>query len=306
MIQPMLSIIRLPDVIQASLNLAAGNLLRAPGETSVDFAGPRDEGALVPPDSVSWRIFKNPIALFIGGVASVILELAEPSVRAGVWGHSTFRTEPLRRLRRTGLAAMITVYGARSVAEPMIAGIARMHAKVAGTTQDGIAYAANDAGLLTWVHSTASYGFVSAYDRYVRPLGVAAVDAFYTEGAPVSRLYGALNAPESAAQTQRLFDHTHDSLTPSPIIFQFLQIMRDTPAFPGRLQYIQSTLVRAAVDLLPAPIRQRLGLTGGGLRPGERLMVKLAGSLADRIVLAESPAVQSCIRLGLAPSYLYT
>jgi hypothetical protein len=90
------------------------------------------EEALLPPDSVSWRIFKNPIALFIGGMAAVILELAEPSVRAGVWEHSSFRKDPVGRLQRTGLAAIVTVYGARSIAEPMIAEVVRMHAKVAG------------------------------------------------------------------------------------------------------------------------------------------------------------------------------
>ena len=65
------------------------------------------------PDSVSWRVFKNPISLFIGGVAAVIMELAGPRVRTGVWEHTTFRVDPIRRLRRTGLAAMVTIYGAR-------------------------------------------------------------------------------------------------------------------------------------------------------------------------------------------------
>jgi uncharacterized protein (DUF2236 family) len=49
-----------------------------------------------------------------------IMELAEPRVPAGVWEHTTFRSDPLRRLRRTGLAGMVTVHGARSLADPMI------------------------------------------------------------------------------------------------------------------------------------------------------------------------------------------
>jgi uncharacterized protein (DUF2236 family) len=65
---------------------------------------------------VSWRVFKNPLSLFIGGVSAVIMELAEPRVRTGIWEHTTFRVDPIRRLRRTGLAAMVTVYGARSTA----------------------------------------------------------------------------------------------------------------------------------------------------------------------------------------------
>jgi hypothetical protein len=34
-------------------------------------------------------------------------------------------------------------------------------------------------------------------------------------------------------------------------------------------------------------------------------MVKLAGAWSDRIVLAKSPAVQACVRLGLPATYLY-
>src|SRR2546423_15667205 len=88
------------------------------------------EAALLSPESVSWRVFKNPLSLFIGGVTAVIMELAEPRVRAGLWEHTTFRLDPIRRLGRTGLAAMVTVYGARSTAEPMIARIRRIHEMV--------------------------------------------------------------------------------------------------------------------------------------------------------------------------------
>jgi uncharacterized protein (DUF2236 family) len=85
------------------------------------FLHPVGEAALVSPDSVAWRVFKNPLSLFIDGVAAVIMELAEPRVRSGMWEHTTFRVDPVRRLRRTGLAAGVTVYGARSKAEAMIA-----------------------------------------------------------------------------------------------------------------------------------------------------------------------------------------
>jgi len=93
-------------------------------------------------------VFKNPLSLFIGGVAAVIMELAEPRVRTGVWEHTTFRVHPVRRLRRTGLAAMITVYAARSKAEATIARVRRMHDRIAGLTPTGKAYHANDPELL--------------------------------------------------------------------------------------------------------------------------------------------------------------
>src|SRR6202453_5211445 len=143
--------------MQNRLEVGTRALLNPKNGPSIDFTRPLGEGALFPPDSLSWRIFKNPIALLIGGIAAVILELAEPAVRTGVWEHSSFRQDPMGRLQRTGLAALVTVYGARSIAEPMIARVSRMHAKVTGETSAGEAYAANDARLLTWVHTTAAF-----------------------------------------------------------------------------------------------------------------------------------------------------
>ena len=131
-------------------------------------------------------MFKNPLSLFIGGVTAVIMELAEPRVRTGVWEHTTFRVNPIRRLRRTGLAAMVTIYGARSAAEAMIARVRRMHDTVAGTTPSGEAYCANDAELLNWVQGTAAYGFLQAYHAYVRPLSLSERDRYYAEGIPAA------------------------------------------------------------------------------------------------------------------------
>ena len=104
----------LPWPLQSGLEAATRALFDLDDQSSADFLHPVGEAALVSPDSVSWRVFKNPISLFIGGVAAVIMELAEPRVRTGVWEHTTFRVDPIRRLRRTGLAAMVTIYGARS------------------------------------------------------------------------------------------------------------------------------------------------------------------------------------------------
>jgi len=302
----MLPIIRLPRSVQFSLESASRELLQPPGERRIDFSRPLGEPALVSADSISWRIFKNPIALLVGGIAAVILELAEPAVRTGVWRHSSFRNDPMGRLRRTGMAAMVTVYGARSIAEPMIEGVVRMHSRIKGETPAGEAFSANDAPLLTWVHATAIYGFGNAYSRYVAPLTQLKFDALYLEGVPASRLYGAVDAPRSEAELRALFDSMRGRLEASAIVFDFLRIMRGAPALPAPLRWLQPVLVRAAVDLVPGWIRDRLGLTAEhGLRAPEKILVKLAGALAERIDLPDSPAVQSCSRLGLPKAHLY-
>ncbi len=302
----MISTLRPPNALQRYLNGFVDTFLKGQGDHQHNFAQPMWEEALVPAQSVSWRILKNPVSLFIGGTAAVILELAEPAVRAGVWEHSSFRKDPLRRLRRTGLAAMISVYAARSVAEPMIARVVGMHASVHGTTPAGLNYSASDPRLLTWVHATASFGFAQAYSRFVDPLSAGDFDDFYREGAPVAGLYGAHDAPQSAADMRALFDATYPRLVPSPIIFEFLRIMHDTPAFPRPLRWLQPMLLRAAVEIIPQRLRECLGLSEHyGLRRTERWATRWAGASADRIVLPASPAVQSCLRLGLPMTHLY-
>ena len=298
--------IRLPPYLQRRLESAANIAFTSHNWRASQFTRPLGEPALLSANSVSWRIFKNPIALLIGGVAAVILELAEPAVRTGVWEHSSFSKDPIGRLRRTGSAAMVTVYGARSISEPMIAGVVRMHANVTGRTPAGRAYSANDERLLSWVQATATFGIAEAYSRYVSRLSTAELDAVYCEGASASRLYGALGAPTSHVELRSLFDSMRSQLEPSPVVFEFLKIMRETPMFPGPLRWMQPILVRAAVEIIPDWVRRCLGLTEFyGLFSLDESAVRLLGSLSNCIVLAESPAALSCRRLGLSVSHLY-
>jgi uncharacterized protein (DUF2236 family) len=301
-----MSAIQLPGALQRRLNTTLQAYMYGQTSRENEFNLPLGEEALVPARSVSWRVFKNPVALFVGGTAAVILELAEPSVRAGVWEYSSFRKNPLGRLQRTGLAAMISVYGARSIAEPMIARVVRMHAAVQGKTPTGASYSANDPRLLTWVHATAAFGFGEAYNRYVSPLGESDVNRFYVEGSLVSQLYGTIDPPRSVDEMRTLFESAGAEFATSPIISEFLRIMCETIAFPRPLRWLQPLLVRAAVQLVPSWIRHRLGLSEGfDLRGHERWLVQLMGACSDRVVLPANPAVQSCLRLGLAKSYLY-
>ncbi len=67
----------LPWPVRSGLEAATRPLFDLGDQFSADFLRPAGEAALVSPDSVSWRVFKNPLSLFIGAVAAVILELAE-------------------------------------------------------------------------------------------------------------------------------------------------------------------------------------------------------------------------------------
>jgi len=282
------------------------DLIQPDDAPRLDFGAPVGEPALAAPDSVSWRVFKNPVALFVGGVAAVVLELAEPRVRTGVWEHSSFRRDPLPRLKRTGLAAMVTVYGPRSAAEAMIAGVRRMHDRVAGATPAGAAYRANDVDLLDWVQATASFGFLEAYHAYVAPLDAADRDRFYAEAAPAAALYGASGAPSSVAQWEAQLADRLPTLERSDIVFEFLDLMGRTALLPVPTRSLQRGLVRAAVAITPPEVRAVLGLgRAWGLGPVEGRLARWAGRAADRLVIAGTPAVEACRRMGLPGDYLY-
>lgn len=290
--------------LKRRLEDAAQAYIRPEGAPAFDFAAPPGEPALAAPDSISWQVFKNPVALFIGGITAVLLELAEPRVRSGVWDHTSFKTDPLPRLRRTGMAAMVTVYGARSRAERMIAGVGRMHERVAGVTSDGTPYRALDPELMDWVQATASFGFMEAYHAFVRPLDKAERDAFYAEAVPAARLYGAPGAPMSEAARKALFEAMRPKLERSDIVFEFLDIMRRTPALPGPLRPLQAMMIRAAVDILPQWARDLLGLRSE-LKGWERWLLAKAGAAADRMAIASAPPAQASVRMGLPADYLY-
>lgn len=274
------------------------DLLRPPPGMAFDFSQPAGEPALAPHDGVSWRVFANPISLFIGGVAAVLLELAEPSVRSGVWDHSSFERDPGMRLRRTGFAAMMTVYGPRAATEQLIARVVRMHGHVEGSTPDGIAYHANDPRLLDWVQATAVFGFTEAYHRYVRPLSAAEKDAAFAEAQAAARLYGATGTPRAWAEWETMLAATAPGLEGSHILADFLRIMAEAPIVPGPMRPLQRLLVRAAVEMTPEPVRSLPQLRGRGLRFGEAAPIRMLARMAVRLPLGDTPQVQAARRVA--------
>ena len=105
---------------------------------------------------------------------------------------------------------------------------------------------------------------------------------------------------------QTLLAATRPRLEPSPVLPEFLRTVGDAPVFPAPLRPAQRLLVRAAVDLLPGWARDRLELPPDqGLRGWEKPLVRAMGALADRLVLRDGLAVQSCLRLGLPAHHLY-
>ncbi len=270
----------------------------------VDFAQPLGEPSLVPPGSPQWRVFRNPVAFTIGGVAAVLLEFADARIRSGVWDHSVFKIDPINRSRRTGMAAMVGVFGPASTARRVIGGVNRMHRKVVGVTPAGEAYSALDPELLDWVSATAVYGFLEAYHRFVTPLPQHVRDRYYRDGEPVARLYGVENPLRSDADFFAMLDRLLPRFEPHPINREFLEIIASGRAAPAVPKFLHRALARAAVSLLPPAVRERLKL-GDEFEMAwrDRLLIRAAGKVADRVKLQDAPAWKAAVRLGLPGSF---
>lgn len=284
----------------------AGDAFAAPPHMPpIDFAAPEHMPALFAADSVAWRIMKNPVALMIGGIAAVLLELAEPRVRTGVWDYTRFREDPVGRMRRTGYAALVTTYAPANAARALIARVSHMHAAIAGRTPTEVCFRADDPELLNWVQATASFGFCEAYHRFVHPLSGEERDAFYAEGAPAAALYGATGAPRSEAERAAMFEAIRPKLEASPIISEFLSIVRAAPILPRPMKPLQNLAARAAIMILPGWARAQLSLENYDLPLGGETTLRTIGRLADHIAVKSAPPAQACLRMGLPATFLY-
>lgn len=273
---------------------------------AIDYLQPAGEASLVPPGSPQWRVFKNPVAIAVGGVAAVLLEFADARIRSGVWDHSVYKVDPIGRSRRTGIAAMAGVYGPASTARRIIGGVNRMHRKVVGETPSGEAYRALDPELLDWVSATASYGFLEAYHRFVTPVSARDRALYYRDGEGVARLYGVQNPLAGDADFFAMLGRLLPRFEAHPINLEFLAIIMSGRAAPTIPKVMHRALARAAVSLLPADVRARLDLGAAyDLRTIDRLMLRAAGALADRIPDRRSPAWQAAIRLGLPGNFAW-
>lgn len=272
----------------------------------VDFRNPPGEPSGLDPDSMHWRVYKNPVAMAVGGVAAVLLEFADARIRSGVWDHSIYKQDPIGRSRRTGIAAMVGVYGPRRAAERVIQGVTNMHARVNGNTPGGEAYRALDVELLDWVSATAAYGFVTAYDTFVERVSDAEKRQYYAEAAPGAKLYGVQTSPMSTDDFFEMMNRLVHRFEPHPINEEFLGIIMSGAAAPDTPKYLSRAMGRASVSLLPPVVRRKLGLGPKyDLSAIDRMVVRTLGAYLNRKPIPGSPPCDASLRIGLPENFLF-
>ncbi len=273
---------------------------------SVDFANPVGEPGLCGPESVHWRVYRNPIALTIGGVSAVLLEFADARIRSGVWDHSTYRVDPIGRSKRTAMAALVGVYGPASAARRVIEGVNRMHARVQGATPDGTPYRALDPELLDWVSATAVWGFLEASHGFVAPVSDDDRATYFRESGPVARLYGVQQTLSCDADFFTMLERLAPRFEPHAITGEFLDIIATGKATPNVPRRLTRSLARASVSLLPPLVRERLELgIEWQISTADRLALRAMAKVAELLPASDSPALQAPLRYGLPSTYCF-
>lgn len=234
------------------------------------FAGPgghpieisRQDQGLFGPKSVCWQVHGDVTPMMIGGIASLLLQMLEPSVLAGVWDHSVFRKDMRGRLRRTAAFLARTTYGDRAQALGEIERIRRVHDHVRGHLPDGTPYYANDPQSLAWVHVTESMCFLDAYIRYRKPhMGLRERDRYFAEMAQIGRLLGADPVPMSYREAQRLIHRARSRLRFDERTREISDLLLSQPPATPRLAPFHHMTMQAGVDLLPPWARRMHGLS---------------------------------------------
>jgi uncharacterized protein (DUF2236 family) len=232
------------------------------------YGGPAgDPGLAGGPGSISWEINGDLASLGLAGPGAILMEVLHPSVMAGVYTQSTYRTEPVKRLQNTLGYVLRTTFGSTDGATRVIEQVKRIHGYVHGVRPDGVAYEALDPELIGWVHTCIPWAVMTAYDRYRRPLSTAEKDRYLREQAVIGRMGGAADVPESMAELEDFLHEMRGRLAVNEQTIEFVEFLigrtGDFPTTPKDRVELWLNLAES-MSLMPRWARLMTGTDHGG------------------------------------------
>ncbi len=217
-----------------------------------------------------WRINREAV-LLVAGPTALLLQIAHPHVAEGVAQHSTFESDPWKRLHGTLTTTLDLIFGDTRRAERAIRRLNGIHAAVRGNADDavaiavaGLTYRALDPALLLWVQATLFRTSIEAYRAWVGPLTDEDVEVYWQETRRVGQRLGiplSLSPVDSRA-FQAYWDAMLDPtgpihVTPTARRLSRLIVRPPLPAVPTPLV---DMLALPAIGLLPPHLREAYGL----------------------------------------------
>lgn len=225
-----------------------------------------------------WRAAGDIRLLSTSGYA-LLLQVAHPTVGAGVLEHSNFREDPWGRLLRTLDYVHGSIYGGPELAGEIGRRVRAMHQDIKGIKPNGEHYHALEPRAYAWVHATLASAFLDGHRVFGRRMSAAQREAFWQEWLRMGRLIGVRerDLPESWGDFRHYFDTmVADELENNETVHHVLETL-DRPAAPP-LRGMHPLLWRALS--FPSARTQRL-TTVGMLPPALRDKLELEWTRAD-------------------------
>ncbi len=141
------------------------------------------------PGSLVWQRMADDRGLLIGG-ATLVLQVADATVGAGVEQHSNFKAEPWRRLYGTLVSLTTIVYGTTAEACGEVERLRAMHRSIRGVDDHGRAYSALRPAPWAWVHGTLAWSVIRLNELLRTPFTAAEREQYWSEWLQVGRLLG--------------------------------------------------------------------------------------------------------------------
>lgn len=166
------------------------------GNRPLPLRDPTPDPGVFGPDSVTWRVMREPL-LILGGGRALLMQAANPLVAQGAIDFSAYAEDPFGRLMRTVRWVTMVTFGTRAEAVDVSNVVNRMHDRVAGSLPDahathalggGTTYTALDGELLRWVHASFVDTMLVTHDALVGGLSETERTRFVHEWDPVADL----------------------------------------------------------------------------------------------------------------------
>ncbi|GAA2376120.1 oxygenase MpaB family protein [Dactylosporangium salmoneum] len=166
------------------------------------------------PDSITWRVHREPI-VSVGGLRSLYLQALHPRAVAGVEQNSRYRQDPWGRLARTSTYVTTVIYGTTEEAERAGRRVRAIHSRMTAVDRrTGERFRVDEPELLRWVHITEVESFLTAARRGGLRLTAAEADAYYAEQTRTAALVGLdpATVPDSVAAVEDYYAEMLPSL----------------------------------------------------------------------------------------------
>jgi uncharacterized protein (DUF2236 family) len=264
---------------------------------------------LVPkPGSILWR-FAGDARLVATGPYAILLQVAHPTVGAGVSEHSGFRADPWGRLLRTLDYSYAMVYGGPLLAAEMGRRIRGLHEQIKGVRPDGKAYHALEPEAYAWVHATLADSIVRGQELLGSPMSLEEAEELLAGWRRIGELVGVRgrDLPGSWPEFGDYFERMVEGrLERTRAVEEVLESLASPARPPLRLlsdaawQVLRIPALREieliTVGLLPELLRERFGLRWGR---SQELRLRALGATSR----AATPLLPARLR-NVGPSYL--